>query len=110
MKIRSVIAPKWMAANAKRGLELRASQPPSNRGGTAVGLARARQLVNGEPLSLSTVKRMKSFIARHGGSQKSNDPKESKQRQALLLWGVDYDDIDRGIEWCDRSINKMEAT
>jgi hypothetical protein len=110
LKIRSVIAPKWMADNARRGLELRASQPPSNRGGTAVGLARARQLVNGEPLSLSTVKRMKSFIARHGGSEKSNDPRESKQRQALLLWGVDYDDIDRGIEWCDRSINKMEAT
>jgi hypothetical protein len=28
----------------------------------------------------------------------------------LLLWGVDYGDIERGIEWCDRSINKMEAT
>jgi hypothetical protein len=107
MKIRAVIAPKWMADNARQGLKLRASQPPSNRGGTSVGLARARQLANGEPLSLSTVKRMKSFIARHGGSNKSSDPAESKQRQALLLWGVDYSDIDRGIAWCDRSIEQM---
>ena len=38
--------PEPVAAAARRALERRAQQPPSNRGMTPVGLARARQLLN----------------------------------------------------------------
>jgi hypothetical protein len=38
--------PAPVAAAARRALERRAQQPPSNRGMTPVGLARARQLLN----------------------------------------------------------------
>ena len=35
------------------------------RGGTAVGIARARDLANGVEVSPSTVRRMKAFFDRH---------------------------------------------
>jgi hypothetical protein len=44
-------------------------------------------------------------MARHGAQIKRDNP-VSKQRQALLLWGVDWDDIKRGLDWCDRTINE----
>ena len=51
-----------MAEEAKRALEWRKE---FNRGGTAVGVARANQLVNRENLSERTVLRMYSFFSRH---------------------------------------------
>ena len=51
-----------MAEEAQRGLDWRAE---FGRGGTAVGVARARQLVNRQELSPETVKRMASYFARH---------------------------------------------
>ena len=51
-----------MANNARRGLELRRK---FGRGGTAVGVARARDLMNRNKLSPSTVLRMYSFFSRH---------------------------------------------
>jgi len=93
-----------MAAAARRGLKMRENQPPSNRGGTAVGLARARQLVNRTPLSLSTVKRMYSFFSRHEVDKQSSSWKEgnSKGEQAWLLWGGNA-----GYSW-SRSIVERE--
>ena len=41
--------------------------------GTAVGWTRARQLANGETLSLSTVKRMYSYFSRHEVDKKGKD-------------------------------------
>jgi hypothetical protein len=51
----SFVPPKSVQRAARRGLELRAKQPASNRAGTSGGLARARDLANGMALSLSTV-------------------------------------------------------
>jgi hypothetical protein len=51
-----------MANNAKRGLELRREY---KRGGTAVGVARARDLSNRKDLSPDTVRRMYSYFSRH---------------------------------------------
>lgn len=97
--------PAEVAAAAKRGLELRAEQPPSNRGGTEVGLARARQLANREPVSLSTIKRMASFFARHEVDKKGEGwGKDSKGYQAWLLWGGDA-----GWAWAKSVIRKVEA-
>jgi len=51
-----------MANNAKRGLEMRREH---GRGGTAVGVARARDLANRKNLSPDTVRRMYQYFSRH---------------------------------------------
>ena len=82
--------PAAVAAAAARGLALRAEQQLSNRGGTVVGVARARDLSNRKPVSLSTIKRMVSFFARHEVDKQGEGwGKDSKGYQAWLLWGGD---------------------
>jgi len=87
--------PKAVAEAAKLGLKLRSEVPPSKRGGTSVGLARARQLANRQKISDKTVKRMKSYFARHSvdkkakGFRKGEKGYPSKGLQAWLLWGGD---------------------
>ena len=49
-----------MVEEAKRGLEWRRE---FGRGGTEVGIARARDISNGKNLSDDTVKRMYSFLS-----------------------------------------------
>ena len=74
-----------MAAAARRGLKMRESSPPSNQGGTAIGLARAGQFVNRESVSLDIVKRTFSFLSRARVYYRpgSNTP----GTQAYLMWG-----------------------
>lgn len=97
--------PAEVAAAARRGLELREEQPPSNRGGTAVGLARAKQLANRQPVSYSTIRRMASFFARHEVDKQGEGwGKDSKGYQAWLLWGGDA-----GWAWAKSVIRKVEA-
>ena len=92
-----------MIEAARRGLQLRAEQSPSRRGGTAVGIARARDIVNGKSLSDSTVLRMYSFFARHAVDEKAQGWRvgekgyPSKGLQAHLLWGGDA-----GRSWSKR--------
>ena len=50
-----------MRDEAQQGLDWRQE---FGRGGTAVGVARARDIINGD-LSFDTVKRMSSYFARH---------------------------------------------
>ena len=59
------VPPKSVQEVARRALERRRELPPSRRGGTAVGVARARSLANGQNLPIETIKRMTSFFARH---------------------------------------------
>lgn len=81
-----------MATEAKRSLDWRLD---GNPGGTLVGLARARQLVNKEELSPRTVRRMHSFFSRHEvdkeaeGFSPGEDGYPSKGRVAWGLWGGD---------------------
>lgn len=101
----SVRPPANVAAAARRGLELRAEQPPSNRAGTAVGIRRATQLANREPVSLSTLKRMASYFARHEVDKQGEGwGKDSKGYQAWLMWGGDP-----GAAWARRQIRMLEA-
>ena len=58
----SYLPTKGMVEEAERGLAWRREH---GRGGTEVGIARARDITNGKRLSESTVKRMYSFFARH---------------------------------------------
>lgn len=82
------VPPPSVASAARHGLELREKQSPSNRGGTEVGLARAKQLANREPVSEETMARMNSFFARHAvDAQGEGWGEDSKGYQAWLLWG-----------------------
>jgi hypothetical protein len=81
-----------MASAAKRALKWHEEGKP---GGTLVGLARANQLKNREPLSASVVLRMYSFFSRHEVDKRAtgfNSGEEgfpSKGRVAWDLWGGD---------------------
>ena len=48
--------------NAKKGIEL--NEKVDNKCATQVGKVRARQLANGEAISISTIKRMYSYLSR----------------------------------------------
>ena len=80
---------KAMQDAAKRALEHRKTLPPSQRYGTSVGLARARDIANGVRLSKSTILRMRSFLARHrANAEKQRKAGEyGKARGAYDLWG-----------------------
>ena len=93
-----------MAAEAKRGLAWRKEH---KRGGTAVGAARANQLVRKEKLSPSTVRRMHSFFSRHEVDKKgegfSKGPSfPSAGRIAWALWGGDA-----GQSWARKKVAQM---
>lgn len=81
-----------MATEARKGLEWRKEY---GRGGTAVGVARARDITNGRSLSASTVKRMYSFFSRHEvdkqgqGFSPGEEGYPSAGRIAWALWGGD---------------------
>jgi hypothetical protein len=88
-----------MASNAERGLKLRKE---FNRGGTGVGVARARDIANRTQLSPDTIGRMVSFFARHEvdkqgeGFTTGEDGYPSAGLIAWLLWGGDS-----GKRWAD---------
>ena len=64
-----------MITAAKRALEWRREY---GRGGTAVGVARARDISNGKRLSEDTVKRMHSYFSRHATNKANHyDAKEN---------------------------------
>lgn len=81
-----------MASEARKGLDWRDEH---NRGGTAVGIARGRDIANRKNLSYDTVKRMHAFFSRHESNKsgKGYSPGEegypSNGRIAWALWGGD---------------------
>jgi len=95
------VPPQEVRNNAKRGLELREKY---GRGGTAVGVARARDLSNGKALSLDTLKRMNSYFARHEVDKKGKGwGVDSAGYIAWLLWGGDA-----GRAWAKRITSEQE--
>ncbi|MGI9572273.1 MAG: phage portal protein [Candidatus Actinomarinaceae bacterium] len=94
-----------MSSNAKRGLAMRKE---FNRGGTAVGVARANQLVRKESLSIDTVLRMYSFFSRHEvdkqgrGFNSGTDGYPSAGKIAWMLWGGDS-----GFAWSKSKRNAI---
>lgn len=89
-----------MASNAARGLELREKH---GKGGTAVGVARARDIKNRANLSPSTVRRMHSFFSRHEGNQKGGE--DDAGYIAWLLWGGDA-----GKAWAARKSEQLDKS
>jgi len=105
-KVEGRTPPQGVQDAAKRGLELRAKQPDSNKCCTSVGIARARDLSNGKSVSLDTVKRMKAYFDRHEVDKKGEGwGKDSKGYQAWLMWGGDA-----GQTWANKIVkeNDME--
>jgi HK97 family phage major capsid protein len=100
------IPTKGMKEDAQRALDWRKE---FGRGGTRVGLARANQIVNGDNLSDSTIKRMYSFFSRHEVDKKAQGfrPGEkgfpSNGRIAWGLWGGDA-----GFSWSKKLVNQMK--
>jgi hypothetical protein len=94
-----------MASAAKRALKWRADGKP---GGTLVGLARANQLKDRDPLTASTVLRMFSFFSRHEvdkqatGFRSGEEGFPSKGRVAWDLWGGDG-----GYSWSTAKRNQI---
>ena len=96
-------ATEQMAAAARRGLAMRAQQPRSSQGGTAVGLARANQFVNRESVSLDTVRRTFSFLSRARVYYKPGS--ETPGTQAYLLWGGPA-----GLVWARSILDSLEKS
>lgn len=97
-----------MKEEAQRGLDWRKE---FKRGGTEVGVARARDIVNGRDLSRDTIGRMVSYFARHEvdkkgqGWNQGEDGYPSAGRIAWALWGGDA-----GKSWAEKELAKMEKS
>ena len=96
--------PATAAKAAEEGLMLRRK---FKRGGTMVGVARARELKNRRNLSPSTLKRMVSYFARHEvdkqGKNWDNGIRPSNGYIAWQLWGGDS-----GRSWAMKTLLAMK--
>jgi HK97 family phage prohead protease len=99
--------PDGVREEAAKGLAWRDEY---GRGGTAVGVARARDLSNGTNISPDTAKRMESYFARHEvdkqgeGWSPGEDGFPSAGRIAWALWGGDP-----GQAWASKLTKQIEA-
>lgn len=99
--------PDGVREEAARGLAWR---DEFNRGGTAVGVARARDLSNGKSISPDTARRMKAYFARHEvdkqgeGFKPDQDGFPSAGRIAWALWGGDP-----GQAWANKLVRQIDA-
>lgn len=99
--------PEGVRREAKHGLKLRREH---GRGGTAVGIARARDLANGKTLSPSTLRRMKAFFDRHQsdksapGFDRSDKEWPSNGVIASKLWGHHS-----GYSWAKKVVSQMNS-
>lgn len=100
-------APKGAREEAQKGLDWRAEY---ERGGTAVGVARARDIARGANLSPKTIGRMNSYFARHEvdkqgeGWSPGQDGFPSAGRIAWALWGGDPGEV-----WARKVAYQMEV-
>jgi len=90
--------PQTVRNNARKALEKRKEH---GRGGTEIGVARARDLANGKGIPEETLKRMVSFFARHAG-----DPKQDPTSAASIAWGLWGGSAGRA--WAERELAKIE--
>lgn len=99
--------PEGAREEAAKGLAWRQE---FGRGGTAIGVARARDLSNGANISPDTARRMKAYFDRHEVDKKGQgwSPGEegfpSAGRIAWALWGGDP-----GYAWARKLVNQMNA-
>jgi hypothetical protein len=98
---------KEMAQEAQRGLDMREEY---GRGGTEVGVARARDISNMRNLSYETITRMYSYFERHAVDKEAEGFEVGEQgypsagRVAWQLWGGDA-----GRDWATAIYNRYKA-
>ena len=98
------VPPQAVANNARRALDVRESKPPSQRGMTATGIARARDLANRVAVSEETIRRMVAYFERHvGDKQGATWDEQGKGWQAWHGWGGD-----EGWEWAKRKRDEFD--
>lgn len=96
-----------MAGEAELGLKWREEY---GRGGTEVGVARARDISNKRNLSFDTVQRMNSYFSRHEvdkeatGWNQGEDGFPTAGRIAWQLWGGDA-----GRDWAKRIVERVNV-
>jgi hypothetical protein len=101
------VAPDGAVEEAEKGLAWRDEY---GRGGTEVGVARARDISNRKSLSPDTINRMTSYFARHEvdkqgeGWSPDEDGFPSAGRIAWALWGGDA-----GRTWAEKVKRQMES-
>lgn len=99
--------PEGVQSEAARGLAWRREY---GRGGTEVGIARARDLSNGTQISPDTARRMKAYFDRHEidkqgeGWSPGQDGFPSNGRIAWALWGGDP-----GRSWSEKLVRQMNS-
>jgi lambda family phage portal protein len=97
--------PEGAREAAKRALDVREKKPASQKGMTPVGIARARDLINGVRFSPDTIRRMKAFFDRHEIDKKGATwDEQGKGWQAWNGWGGDA-----GYAWARKVVRQMEA-
>ena len=97
--------PQGAQDSARRALEVRADKPTSQRGMTPIGIARARDLSNGQTLSPDTVKRMLAYFTRHEVDKKGSTwNTQGKGWQAWNGWGGDA-----GYSWARKVVKQMKS-
>lgn len=91
--------PQSMVNNAKRGIEL--NKKVNNKCATLVGKNRARQLVAKEKLSVSTIKRLYSYLSRAEAYYDESDSKACGTI-SFLLWGGKA-----GLNWSRSKLKEL---
>ena len=100
--------PAGVAEEAQRGLDWRREY---GRGGTEIGIARARDLAGRRNVSPETARRMKAYFDRHQsdkeaeGYRPGEDGYPSNGRIAAALWGG----FDDGYPWARELVRRMNA-
>lgn len=107
-KAETFVPPMAVRTAARRALDW-ISEGKAGDGFTGVGRSRAGQLASGEGISLATLKRMKSFLARHAVDKKAIGFSQGEKgfpsagRVAWDAWGGDA-----GFRWAETMIARAE--
>jgi hypothetical protein len=93
--------PKEVRREAARGLRWHKKY---GRGGTSIGIGRARDLASGKSIKPSTIKRMVRFFKRRYKNRNNHLDSGRNGMIAWLLWGGDA-----GYKWAKRILAEMKA-
>ena len=100
------VPPQNVQKAARRAKKFKA-EGKAKGAGTPVGWTRASQLASGENVSMNTVKRMYSYLARHEVDKKGknfgNQAKPSKGYVMWLAWGGDP-----AFSWSRKLVNQAK--
>jgi len=100
----NTVPPQGVADNARMALDVRESKSPSQRGMTATGLARARDLANRRAVSEDTIRRMVAYFERHVGDKDGATwDDRGPGWQAWHGWGGDA-----GWNWAKRKRDEFD--